>query len=90
MPDAELLYLDVTEEGTSRKSFDVNFYRAKLRVEIVTAFLDRLGAHFRLPSDVVLGAFAGIQDLRLGHIAGGVDRRGRDFLTIYYGAESGG
>lgn len=90
VPETELLYLDVTEDGTQRKSFDVNFYRAGLRVASVAPFLDRLATHFRLRTDVVLDAFAGTFDLRLGHVAGGIDRSGRDFLTIYYGAEAGG
>jgi len=88
VPERELLYLDVTEDGTTRKSFDVNFYRAGLKVASVAPFLERLAAHFRLSADVVLDAFAGIHDLRLGHVAGGVDRRGRDFLTIYFGAKA--
>lgn len=88
VPETELLYLDVTEDGTNRKSFDVNFYRAGLRVDSVAPFVERLGTHFSLHADLVPGAFAGILDRRLGHVAGGVDRRGRDFLTIYYGAEA--
>ena len=89
VPERELLYLDVSEEGTDRKSFDVNFYRAGLTVASVVPFVERLGAHFRLREDVVPGALAGLFNLRLGHLAGGVDRRGRDFLTIYFGAEAG-
>ena len=88
VPENELLYLDVTEDGTDRKSFDVNFYRARLQVDGVSPFVEPLAGHFDLPSDVLAAAFAGIADRRLGHIAGGVDRRGRDFLTIYYGAEA--
>lgn len=89
VPEKELLYLDVTEEGTDRKSFDVNFYRARMRVGSVEPFFERLGTHFRLRADLVPAAFAGSLDLRLGHVAGGIDRRGRDFLTIYYGVEAG-
>jgi hypothetical protein len=88
VPESELLYLDVTEEGTNRKSFDVNFYRAGLRMASVAPFVERLAAHFRLRSDVMVDALAGMDDLRLGHVAGGVDRLGRDFLTIYFGAEA--
>jgi hypothetical protein len=90
VPETELLLLDVTEDGNNRKSFDLNFYRAGLRVDSVAPFIERLGTHFQLREDLVSGVFAGILDLRLGHVAGGVDRRGRDFLTIYYGAEAGG
>jgi hypothetical protein len=89
VPERELLYLDVTEEGTDRKSFDVNFYRAGLKVASVVPFFERLGAHFRLREDIVQDAFAGLFEQRLGHVAGGVDRHGRDFLTIYFGAEAG-
>ena len=88
VPETELLYLEVTEDGTQRKSYDVNFYRAGLRLASVAPFIERLGTHFRLRADLVPAAFAGILDLRLGHVAGGVDRHGRDFLTIYYGAEA--
>jgi hypothetical protein len=88
VPESELLYLDVTEDGTTRQSFDVNFYRAGLRVASVAPFLERLATHFQLRADVVLDAFAAVLDRRLGHLAGGVDRQGRDFLTIYFGAEA--
>ena len=89
VPERELLYLDVTEEGTDRQSFDVNFYRARLTVASVVPFVEQLGAHFRLRADIVPGALDGLVNLRLGHLAGGVDRHGRDFLTIYFGAEAG-
>jgi len=88
IPESELLYLDVTEAGTDRQSFDVNFYRARLTVATVVPFVEQLGAHYRLGADVVPGALAGLSDVRLGHLAGGVDRHGRDFLTIYFGAEA--
>lgn len=89
VPDRDLLYLDVTEDGTNRKSFDVNFYRARLRIGDVLPFVAPLSAHFELGEDVLSAALGELVDSRLGHIAGGVDRRGRDFLTIYYGAEAG-
>lgn len=89
VPDEDILYLDVTEDGTGRKSFDVNLYRAGFLVASVEPFLARLGTHFRLRADIVLDAFAGILGLRLGHVAGGVDRQGRDFFTIYFGVEAG-
>ena len=89
IPERELLFLDVTEEGTDRQSFDVNFYRARLTVATVEPFVEPLGAHYRLGKDIVTDALAGLSNVRLGHLAGGVDRQGRDFLTIYFGAEAG-
>jgi hypothetical protein len=87
VPEEQIMYLDVSEEGTIRKSFDVNFYRAGFAVNSVAPSLDRLAAHFRLSAAAVEEAFAGVLGSQLGHIAGGVDRHGRDFLTIYFGVE---
>ena len=85
--DEQIMYLDVTEDGTDRKSFDVNLYRAGFAVASVAPFLGRLAAHFRLRADAVDEAFARVLDLQLGHVAGGIDRHGRDFFTIYFGVE---
>lgn len=87
VPDEQIMYLAVTEDGTDRKSFDVNFYRAGFTVNSVAPSLERLAAHFRLSATAVDEAFAGVLSLQLGHVAGGVDRHGRDFFTIYFGVE---
>jgi len=87
VPDEQIMYLDVTEDGTDRRSFDVNFYRAGFAVKSIAPFLDRLAAHFRLNATIVDHAFAGVLARQLGHIAGGLDRHGRDFFTIYFGVE---
>lgn len=87
VPDEQIMYLDVTEDGTDRKSFDVNVYRAGFAVNSVAPSLERLAAHFRLSAKTVDEAFAGVLSLQLGHLAGGVDRHGRDFFTIYFGVE---
>src|SRR5688572_1965390 len=40
VPDEEILYLDVTEDGTGRRSFDVNVYRAGFTVAALLPFLE--------------------------------------------------
>ena len=87
VPDEQIMYLDVTEDGTGRRSFDVNLYRAGFAVESVAPFFERLTQHFRLGAGAVAEAFAQVRSLQLGHLAGGVDRHGRDFFTIYFGVE---
>lgn len=87
VPDEQIMYLDVTEDGTDRRSFDVNLYRAGFAVDSVAPFLGRLAAHFQLPVAGVVETFGPVRGLQLGHVAGGVDRRGRDFFTIYFGVE---
>jgi hypothetical protein len=90
VPEEAIMYLDVTEDGTDRRSFDVNVYRAGLPVESLAPFFDRLADHFQLRAAAVAEAFAAVLGLQLGHVAGGIDRHGRDFFTIYFGVEGRG
>lgn len=89
VPGEEIMYLDVSEDGTERRSFDVNVYRAGFAVNSIARFFDPLATHFRLHPDAVSEALAPVLDRQLGHLAGGVDRHGRDFFTVYFGAEPG-
>ena len=81
-------YMEVSEEGNARRSFDLNLYDAELRLADLLPFLARMCAHFAIrPEDFY--AFCGpIQDKPFGHLAGGVHREGQDFFTVYYGAEA--
>ena len=87
VPDEQLIYLDVAEDGTGRRSFDVNLYRAGFAVESIAPFFERLARHFQLAVDVLAEPFAPARGLPLGHLAGGIDRHGRDFFTVYFGVE---
>jgi hypothetical protein len=83
----QILYLDVSEDDNPRRSFDLNMYRAGLRLEILDRWMPQLGAHYAAPPDRLRRIYDFARPRALGHIAGGVDREGRDFLTIYYGME---
>jgi hypothetical protein len=86
-PVMDLQYLEVSEEGNERRSFDLNLYEARLQVRDLQPFLNRVREHF----DIKPGRFQALYDqIKLhaaGHIAGGMHRDGRDFFTIYHGAE---
>ena len=74
----ERLFLDVEEEASPRRSFDLKLYDTRF----TTAELG--------PAIPGLLTFFGIADLRipaaaLGHIAGGRGRDGEPFLTLYFG-----
>lgn len=80
-----LHFLEVVEEGNERRSFDINFYRAQLRMADVRASFEAAcsihGQSFT-PWD---HRWPGIATERFGHLAGGVDRSGRSFMTFYFG-----
>lgn len=85
----ELLFMEVEEPGSPRRSFDLNVYRAGLRVEDLEDWISRIWKHFELfpGSDWTLRREpAGT----VGHLAGGTDREGREFLSLYFGIRGHG
>src|SRR5262249_19651184 len=80
-------YLEVTEEGNARRSFDLNLYPAGLTVGDVAPALSRIAAYFALPAGQWGSLFEPIRSRSLGHLAGGIHRAGDDFFNVYYGVE---
>jgi hypothetical protein len=87
IPHGDIQYLEVTEEGNPRRSFDINLYKAGHRVEDVYPFLMKAAQHYAIPSDRFNSLYERIKTERFGHVAGGVDREDRDFMTVYYGVK---
>ncbi|TFH49770.1 MAG: hypothetical protein E4G89_04325 [Methanothrix sp.] len=87
IPDRDILYLEVTEEGNPRRSFDINVYRANLQVAEVYPLLSMLCRRHSIPFDAFHSLYSGISAKRFGHLAAGVDREGNSFFTIYYGVQ---
>lgn len=88
--DRKLLYLEVTEEGNPRISFDLNLYAARLRMSELRPIFDEMQRHYSLPPMEFASVLSESHDAVFGHVSGGIDRQGRDFLTIYYGVEGRG
>jgi hypothetical protein len=82
-----LLYLEVAEEGNPRVSFDLNFYAAKLRIAELLPVLLQICRHYSIPAADFQPLYAESQEKTFGHLSGGIDREGRDFLTLYFGVE---
>lgn len=85
--DVPLQYLEVEEEGTARRSFDLNLYDAGLRVRDVLPVLQRLRAHFGIRPGAFQALVDDIRNLPLGHLAGGAHRDGAGFFNVYYGMQ---
>lgn len=88
-PHSVMRYLEVAEEGNPRKSFDFNGYDARLRVAEFYPLLVQLCLRYEVGPGEFLPIYDRIKMKEFGHLSGGVDREGRDFLTVYFG-ESGG
>jgi hypothetical protein len=87
MPERDIHFLEIEEEGNPRRSYSINFYDADLKVRDLYAILGRMRTLF----DVQPGRFQALYDQikmrRFGHLAGGVHRNGQDFFNVYYGPQ---
>lgn len=83
----KILYLEVSEDDNPRRSFDINMYLAKLRLEELHPLLLRMCRRFSIPEERFRALFVPVRSKRFGHLSGGIDREGKEFLTIYYGVE---
>lgn len=78
------MYLEVREENNPRASFDVNLHEAGVRVREIAPQLARLREHYSIPADRYDPLYNGTKGAVLGHLSGGVNRQGKDFITVYY------
>jgi hypothetical protein len=83
-PD-KFLFLEVNEENNPRSSFDINLYGANLRLEEAYCFFLEMCRHYEIPDEQFHDLYEPVRTRTLGHIAGGLDRKGKDFLTVYFG-----
>lgn len=82
-----LMFLEVAEEGNPRASFDLNLHAAGIRIEEARDVLVQAGARYGIPSEQFDALYEGIKHRTLGHLSGGINREGRDFLTVYYAVD---
>lgn len=82
-----IYYLDVTEENSPRRSFDINLYKAGLQLKQLYPFLARTVRHYSIPAEAFHALYNPIRTKAFGHLSGGISRTGKDFLTVYYGLD---
>jgi hypothetical protein len=81
----KFLYLEVNEENNPRSSFDLNMYGANFRLEELYPYFLEMCRHFSIPDEQFHSLYEPVRTRTFGHLAGGRDRKGRDFLTVYFG-----
>lgn len=85
--NAMFIYVEVSEENNPRRSFDINLYKAELRLSELYPSLSKIYQHYSIPSEKFHILYDQNKTKIFGHLAGGIDREGNDFLTIYYEVE---
>lgn len=85
--DDLFIYLEVNEENNPRRSFDINLYKAKLQLRELYPLLSKMCRHYSIPSGEFDLLFEQVGAKIFGHLSGGIDREGKDFLTTYYEIE---
>lgn len=81
-------YLEVEEENNPRKSYDINVYEAELLIKDIHCELRKAQVHYNIPNNLFDKFYSQIQNKILGHLSGGIDKTGKDFMTVYYEVEN--
>jgi hypothetical protein len=83
----KVYYLDVAEEHSQRRSFDINAYSANLQLKELYPLMMKIWQYFSIPAQEFSDLYRQMETKIFGHFSGGMDREGNDFLTIYFGLE---
>ena len=76
--------LQVTESGSVRHSWDVNVYDSVVSLQEITPLLHALCDTWKIPVSSVGDFLQPRQHALVGHLAAGIHRSGRPFLTVYF------
>ena len=82
--NAAPIYLEVSEEGTARRSYDINLYKANLTLAEIEPVLLEAAARYALAQERFAAFYSQLRQRPFGHLSGGFARDGSDFLTVYY------
>lgn len=77
-------YIEAREGENPRVSYDLNIYPAQLTLADAAAPLHAAARALAVDEAALANLLAEAGDRLLGHVSAGTDRRGRDFLTLYY------
>jgi hypothetical protein len=77
-------FVEVSEQGTPRKSFDLNLYRADLKVSDIAHQLQEAAHIFGVNRQQFSQLMSIIAEKTLGHISAGIGRDGEEYFSVYY------
>jgi len=78
------IYLHSTDDKGMRNSYDINFYKAKVQLKDIKTSINNILINYEIEHFLIQSFIEKIQNKIFGHLSGGFDKQGNDFLTIYY------
>ncbi len=83
----ELMIMSVSELNSARYSYDINLYDADLRLSDISSQLVSIVDYFKADRGEWEILYQNNRSSKLGHVAGGIDEKGKEFYTVYFGVE---
>jgi hypothetical protein len=91
LTEARHLFLMMVEEPDNpRRSYDLNVYRADMKLADIADLVKDVASDLGVPQRLAGAVLERCGALDLGHLSGGRGRDGREFVTVYYGVEAHG
>ena len=84
LPAERLQFLEVSEDRTPRRSFDLNLYDAQLQVRDIESSLLSIREGMGVDKEAFETHYGRVAWARLGHVAAGIHRNGQPFFNVYY------
>lgn len=82
--NTEFLYIDISEAGNPRQSFDLNLYPAGIRMHELCDIIYELADQFDIDQHQIHQLMPLIKDKLFGHLSAGIGRDGNAYLSLYY------
>jgi hypothetical protein len=83
LENRRFIYLEVNDNESERHSYDINLNRTNLPLQEFESQLEKIGHYFGVDIDQFHELYSRLKLKRFSHIAGGVNRSGEEFITVY-------
>ncbi len=83
-PQAEYLYLEVSEAGSQRQAYDLNLYPAGLTISDIMQPIELAAKQLKVDPLQFQKLVPLIENKLFGHISAGTGRDGQRYFTVYY------
>jgi len=78
------LYIDISETGNPRQSFDLNLYPAGIRMHELGHIIYKLATAFNIEQPKIDSLMPLLDNKLFGHLSAGIGRNGKPYFSLYY------